>query len=217
MARLSLIRDCNAIGERREGRSLPTTHAARSSCGAELSGQRLQPIAVGGLLRRTMALRPQVLLGAALLAVLRQQPLCHGQHVVGPGGVTPYSGGGARRSGGWGYVRDPAEGFFVAGSSIKEMNGVYKRVEKVPSAIPHTFHYAYRKWPYGSEDDMRSWHMALVKSPGPDDGYEAVGSHESEWLFIDSDHRDRFGHEGATVIPGSGTDWAASPLDHSLS
>ena len=47
----------------------------------------------------------------------------------------------------------------------------------------------------------------LVKSPEPDDGYEAVGGKASEWLFIDPDHRDRFGHEGATVIPGSGRDW----------
>jgi len=147
------------------------------------------------------------LLAAGAAAALLQQHRTCAQHVVGPGGVTPYSGGGGRRSGGYGYVRDPAEGFFVAGSSIKEMNGVYKKVEQVPSAIPHQFHYAYRKWPHGSEDNMRSWHMALVKSPGPDDGYEAVGSHDSEWLFIDSDHRDRFGHEGATVIPGSGTDW----------
>lgn len=151
-----------------------------------------------------MVLHVLLLLVAALALAQRG---CHGQHVVGPGGITPYSGGGARRSGGYGYVRDPAEGFFVAGSSIKEMNGVYKKVEKVPAAIPHTFHYAYRKWPYGGEDKMRSWHMALVKSPAPEDGYEAVGGHDSEWLFIDSDHRDRFGHEGATVIPGSGTDW----------
>ena len=34
-----------------------------------------------------------------------------------------------------------------------------------------------------------------------------MGGKASEWLFIDPDHRDRFGHEGATVIPGSGRDW----------
>ena len=31
------------------------------------------------------------------------------QAVVGPGGVTPYGGGAARRGGGYGYVREPAE------------------------------------------------------------------------------------------------------------
>ena len=141
-------------------------------------------------------LHPLLLLGAATA-----------QHVVGPGGVTPYSGGGARRGGGYGYVREPAEGFFVAGSSIKEMNGMYKKVEKVPSAIPHKFHYAYRKWPHGQDDDMRGWTMALVASPGEGAGYEAIGTEKSEWLFIDPHHRDRFGHEGATVIPGAGTSW----------
>ena len=141
------------------------------------------------------------------VSLLALQRSAFAQHVVGPGGVTPYTGGAASRSGGWGYVRDPAEGFFVAGSSIKEMNGVYKKVDKVPSIIPHVFHYAYRKWPFGTEDNMRSWHLALVKSPEPDAGYEAVGPHDSEWLFIDTDHRDRFGHEGATVIPGAGLDW----------
>eukprot|EP01047_Picozoa_sp_COSAG01_P009463 COSAG01_NODE_389_length_17708_cov_111.404452_3_plen_213_part_00 len=92
-----------------------------------------------------------------LLLLLLPLPgaLGYGGHPVAPGGVAPYSGGGARRGGGWGYVRDPAEGFFIAGSSIKAMNGVYKKVERVPAAIPHKFHYAYRQWPHGTEDQMR--------------------------------------------------------------
>lgn len=92
-----------------------------------------------------------------LLLLLLPLPgaLGYGGHPVAPGGVAPYSGGGARRGGGWGYVREPAEGFFIAGSSIKAMNGVYKKVERVPAAIPHKFHYAYRQWPHGTEDQMR--------------------------------------------------------------
>lgn len=44
-----------------------------------------------------------------------------------------------------------------------------------------------------------------MKAPEPDAGYEAVDpSKKSEWLLIDPDHRDRFGHEGDTVIPGAG-------------
>ena len=39
------------------------------------------------------------------------------------------SGGQRRRS--YGVVREPAQGFFVTGSSLKDMNGVYKRVETV--------------------------------------------------------------------------------------
>ena len=37
-------------------------------------------------------------------------------------------------------------------------------------------------------DDFR---RLLVKSPSEEDGYEAVGDKDSEWLFIDPDHRDR--------------------------
>lgn len=47
-----------------------------------------------------------------------------------------------------------------------------RQVERVPSAIPHVFHYAYRKWPIDEEDTLRGWHMALVKEPEPD----AVGA-----------------------------------------
>ena len=51
-----------------------------------------------------------------------------GAQLVGPGGVVPYGGGGGgpRR---YGTVRDPAAGFFVAGSSLSGLNGVYARLE----------------------------------------------------------------------------------------
>ena len=39
-------------------------------------------------------------------------------------------------------------------------------------------------------------------------GYEMVHPEKtSEWLFIDPSFKDRFGHEGGTVIPGAGTKW----------
>jgi hypothetical protein len=83
---------------------------------------------------------PAPILALAALASLLLLRGAAGQHVVGPSAITQYSGGGGRRGGGYGYVREPAEGFFVAGSSIKGLNGVYARVEKVPSAIKHVFH-----------------------------------------------------------------------------
>eukprot|EP01048_Picozoa_sp_COSAG05_P001160 COSAG05_NODE_38_length_27626_cov_78.614306_3_plen_354_part_00 len=149
----------------------------------------------------------RVVLGAAVLS-----SLCTAQHVVGPGGVTPYSGGGRSRSGGFGYVREPAEGFFIAGSSITEMNGMYKKVERIRNTlVPHEFHYAYRKWPYGTEDPMTGWVMALVAAPeegaGYPKNYQVVGGKSSEWILVDPERRDRFGTEGATVIPGAGTNW----------
>jgi len=104
-------------------------------------------------------------------------------------------------------VREPAEGFFIGGSSIKEMNGVYKRVSEVPSDIKHKFQLAYRKWPVDEHDDMRGWHLGLVDAPGEGANYQAVGGKRSEWLFIDTERKDRFGHPGETIIPGSGVSW----------
>jgi len=149
------------------------------------------------------------LAAVAATVLLQQLRVAVGQGVVGPGGVTPYSGGGGRRSGGYGTVRDPPAGFFVAGSSIKDMNGVYVRVENIPSSIDHKFHYAYRKWPVDKRDDMSGWHMALVKCDEETaEKYECTDtSKNSEWLIIDPARKDRFGHEGDTIIPGAGTRW----------
>lgn len=60
-------------------------------------------------------------------------PRAFGSSLVAPGGVTPYTGGGGQRQRGFGYVRDPAQGFFVAGSTLHELNGVYRRVDRLPS------------------------------------------------------------------------------------
>ena len=61
------------------------------------------------------------------LSVIVSVAPCNGQ-LVGPGAVTTFSGGGGRSRGGFATIRDPAAGFFVAGSSIKGMNGVYRRI-----------------------------------------------------------------------------------------
>jgi hypothetical protein len=135
--------------------------------------------------------------------------LAHGQ-LVAPGAVTTYSGTGSQRRS-YGTVRDPAMGFFVAGSSLAELNGVYVRSQ--PTAFPgfkagpsqHRFLLNYH-------NDMSGWHMALVE-PADGAAHSAHGGQGSEWVFISPpDHqshgwRDRFGHEGATVIPGSGMSW----------
>jgi hypothetical protein len=44
---------------------------------------------------------------------------------------------------------------------------------------------------------------------GAEDGanYETFGGKGSEWLIIDSQLHDRFGHLGDTVIPGAGAAW----------
>ena len=123
------------------------------------------------------------------------------QGVVGPGGVTTYGGGG-RQHGGYVRVRDPGKGFFVGGSTLWGVNGVYVRRETLPHEKMelHSFQLAY-------ENEITGWFMALVDAPGPEKRYRAYGDGRSEWLFIDPDGKDRFGHKGETIIPGSGERW----------
>ena len=56
--------------------------------------------------------------------------LAGAQVPMGPGSMAPYSGGGGRQRG-FGYVREPAKGFFIAGSTLRDMNGVYAKVDNV--------------------------------------------------------------------------------------
>eukprot|EP00946_MAST-07B_sp_MAST-7B-sp1_P003035 g3035.t1 len=114
--------------------------------------------------------------------------------MVGPGAMAPYGGGGGRRRhGGYVRVQDPAKGFFLAGSTIMEMNGLYGRVDSVPRELGHVVQLAYRH-------DKTGWLMCLTSAKDKPGG-------KDEWLLIDDTHRDRFQHPGRTIIPGSGKRW----------
>jgi tetratricopeptide (TPR) repeat protein len=115
--------------------------------------------------------------------------------------MTPYGGGG-RAHGGYVRVRDPGKGFFVAGSTIREVNGVYQRVHTLPSKFHelHGYQLVYL-------NQITKWYMALVDKPSPEKGYGPYGGGSNEWLIIDSNGKDRFGHVGDTIIPGSGDRW----------
>eukprot|EP01062_Namystynia_karyoxenos_P007276 TRINITY_DN12559_c0_g1_i1.p2 TRINITY_DN12559_c0_g1~~TRINITY_DN12559_c0_g1_i1.p2 ORF type:complete len:936 (+),score=296.76 TRINITY_DN12559_c0_g1_i1:116-2809(+) len=121
--------------------------------------------------------------------------------LVGPGALTPYSGGGRRRSRGTCVVREPACGFFIAGSSLEDMNGIYGRVHRVSTRLKHNVLLAYKH-------DHSGWFMVLVdrsSEDGADSG--KFGDMEREWLLVDETAVDRFSHEGDTIIPGAGTRW----------
>lgn len=130
----------------------------------------------------------QYALAALVLTIVHCGP------VVGPGSLTSY-GGPPRQSmfGGIGIVQDPALGFFVAGSSIDEMNGVYLRTHQVSAALHrHTFLLAY-------SNDISSWLLGLVQAKDTPEG--------NQWLLVDDHHRDRFASRGGQILPGSGTKW----------
>eukprot|EP00941_MAST-03F_sp_MAST-3F-sp1_P003320 g3320.t1 len=117
--------------------------------------------------------------------------------LVGPGAMTQYEGRpGRQRTTGYVRVSKAPDGFFVAGSSIKELCGLYGRVSSIPKRLAklHKYQLAYKH-------DQENWYMALVEAPMDYKGNEA------EWLFIDPDGRDRFSHIGDTIVPGSGKRW----------
>jgi len=115
-------------------------------------------------------------------------------HVCFTGAMQQFGGGGRPRQQSYGYVREPAVGFYVGGSKIDELNGLYGRVQGVDSRVKHKFQLAYKH-------DTSNWYLAMTSAN------EETGR-PSEWLLIDANRVDRFSHEGETILPGSGTRWA---------
>jgi hypothetical protein len=116
--------------------------------------------------------------------------------------------GGAPRARRSCYVNEPAYGFFIAGSSVKGMNGVYIR----------------RNPPGGTEEDEEGgarnvilyyehmdtpWTLGLVETtdPNPSPYFGHSLGERSEWLFMDERSQDRFAHKGDTIVPGAGVSW----------
>lgn len=121
-----------------------------------------------------------------------------GNSLVGPGAMTQYEGRpGRQRTSGYVRVSKHPDGFFVAGSSLEGINGLYGQVKSIPKRMAdlHEFQLAYKH-------DQTGWYMAMVDAP--------KGSYmeaDAEWLFIDPSGRDRFSHIGDTIVPGSGKRW----------
>jgi hypothetical protein len=133
--------------------------------------------------------------------------LAYGNGLVGPGGMVPHSqGSGNRRYGGSVRVREPAEGFFVGGSSIDDLNGLFGRVHAMPEALSerYSFELAYRH-------DQTGWIMSVAteKPAEVEQGAPPPPSPRSKsWYFFDAAGNERFTHEGNTIIPGAGQRWS---------
>ena len=108
------------------------------------------------------------------------------------------------------YVNEPAYGFFIAGSSLKSMNGVY--IRRSPPATDN-------QETDEETDEPRStmlyythmdtdWTMMLVevKETEPSHFYRSRDD-DSEWVFVDERSADRFSHKGNTIVPGAGVSW----------
>ena len=95
-------------------------------------------------------------------------------------------------------VQDPMEGFFVAGSSIHKMNGIFGPRVQDASSLPVEIASTVVLGAY--PHDSSGWILAHVQKP--DD------PSQSEWIFFDSAGAERFVHHGDTLIPGAGRRWA---------
>ena len=137
------------------------------------------------------------------LLVLLLASVSHAQ-LVGGGALVPGGGGRARS---YGYVREPGEGFWVGGSELENMNGVYIRNREVPHAYTRMHTWGVQLF---YENHLTHWVMALVASPPAEEWeqhWEPIGRKPSEWVIMDETGRDIVAHEGETILPGCCTRW----------
>eukprot|EP00633_Aureoumbra_lagunensis_P003857 CAMPEP_0197315700 /NCGR_PEP_ID=MMETSP0891-20130614/39480_1 /TAXON_ID=44058 ORGANISM="Aureoumbra lagunensis, Strain CCMP1510" /NCGR_SAMPLE_ID=MMETSP0891 /ASSEMBLY_ACC=CAM_ASM_000534 /LENGTH=933 /DNA_ID=CAMNT_0042804819 /DNA_START=92 /DNA_END=2890 /DNA_ORIENTATION=+ len=124
--------------------------------------------------------------------------------IVGPGALTEY-GSGPRRGGrrrGTVYVDEPATGFFIAGSSLKGLNGIY--IRKNPRTVVFSRHTKIAL-AYENCEDESAWSMVLASTTPLENDFMDP---QYEWQFLDPITRKPIlRHEGETLIPGSGLRW----------
>ena len=117
--------------------------------------------------------------------------------LVGPGALVP--GGGpqnSRRSGGWGVVDQWPVGFFVGGSDLTEMNGIYVRQPELDHKLPH---YCELSWKHVDNDFKVA--STTVR------GWNGINGADREWLWIDEMGRDFLAQPGKHYIPGNARTW----------
>lgn len=130
--------------------------------------------------------------------------------LVGPGTLTEYEGPSrGRRQRGSVRVQKPAFGFFIAGSTIDEICGLFGQVNPhtARNITDHAVHLCYKH-------DQTGWLLALVESPPDEVEAERRANPYSyeepcgmEWVFIDKTGKDLFKHKGDTIVPGAGVRW----------
>lgn len=126
-------------------------------------------------------------------------------------------------------VREPAKGFFIAGSCIPALNGLYGMC-RIDSQLRHQLRRPPQLAYINGETDwllvlsrstnaysrrLASLHTANLKNRyrrnplvvQSDSEEDTDACSESEWCLIDNYGMERFSHEGDTVIPGAGHRW----------
>jgi len=115
----------------------------------------------------------------------------------------------------YGYVNEPAYGFFTAGSTLKGMNGVWIRrnapSDDMQASSRETLLY-YKHMASG-------WTLLLAEMPDATEAHAQSrrfgrSGPQNVWIFVDETGRDRFTHKGDTIVPGAGVSWRRAFLSH---
>ena len=104
------------------------------------------------------------------------------------------------------YVNEPAYGFFIAGSTIKPMNGVY--IRKNPPARSEEEDEKRQDLLYYTHMDS-PWTMILAETPETDESpyFRRSQGERSEWIFVDERS-----NEQCAGIDVSAEGWAGRKL-----
>ena len=128
---------------------------------------------------------------AALALLVASATAQHTNEIVAPGSVG-FGGGSAPRASASNWASNgPPMGYFVSGSSIADLNGVYgpRQTDELPEYLQPALA-AYH------HDSGNGWVLA----------HAIAADGAPEWVFVDPAGRDRLGHPDATVL-GAGTSW----------
>jgi hypothetical protein len=144
--------------------------------------------------------------------------------------LVPGGTGRAQRQRGTVMVDEPPYGFFIAGSSVKTLNGVYIRrnVPRDPSQLRQgediLLYYVHmdnngatmilsekRRKPVTPRDEVEEDDNDEEEEEDEDEiedhWFRQVQPPKRQWLFVDEKNVDRFSHLGDTIVPGAGTRW----------
>ena len=128
---------------------------------------------------------------ATLALLVTSATAQHTNEIVAPGSVG-FGGGSAPRASASNWASNgPPMGYFVSGSSIADLNGVYG--PRQTDALPGYLQPALAYYPH---DSGNGWVLAHAMTA---DGAQ-------EWVFVDPAGRDRLGHPDAVVL-GAGISW----------
>ena len=122
---------------------------------------------------------------AALALLVDSAAAQHTNEIVAPGSVG-FGGGSAPRASASNWASNgPPMGYFVSGSSIADLNGVYG--PRQTDELPEYLQPALAAYPH---DSGNGWVLA----------HAIAADGAPEWVFVDPAGRDRLGHPDATVL-----------------